>query len=167
MKIFGIAGWSGSGKTTLITSLLPVLTARGINVSTVKHAHHGFDIDKPGKDSFVHRMSGATEVIIGSKTRWALMHELRGAPEPSLPELISHMAPVDLYLVEGFKWEGHAKMEVHRPAVGKPLLQPDDPTIRAIASATQLVGLTVPVMDVNDISGIADFILNQCQLQAA
>ena len=166
MNIFGISGWSGSGKTTLITSLLPVLTARGISVSTVKHAHHGFDIDKPGKDSFVHRMSGATEVIVGSKTRWALMHELRGAPEPSLPELIAHMAPVDLYLVEGFKWEGHAKMEVHRPAVGKPLLQPNDPTIRAIATDTQLAGLAVPVMDVNDISGIADFILNQCQLQA-
>ena len=96
MKIFGIAGWSGSGKTTLITSLLPNLTARGISVSTVKHAHLGFDIDKPGKDSFVHRMSGASEVVIGSATRWALMHELRGAPEPTLSELISHMTPVDL-----------------------------------------------------------------------
>ena len=167
MKIFGIAGWSGSGKTTLITSLLPNLTARGISVSTVKHAHLGFDIDKPGKDSFVHRMSGASEVAIGSATRWALMHELRGAPEPTLSELISHMTPVDLYLVEGFKWEGHAKMEVHRPAVGKPLLQPDDPTIRAIACDTKLAGMAVPVMDVNDISSIADFILDQCQLQAA
>lgn len=167
MKIFGIAGWSGSGKTTLIVNLLPELTARGISVSTVKHAHHEFDIDKPGKDSFVHRMSGATEVIIGSKTRWALMHELRGAPEPSLTELISHMAPVDLYLVEGFKWEDHAKLEVHRPSVGKPLLQPDDPTIHAIASNVSLDGIPVPVIDVDDIAGIADFILDYCQLKAA
>ena len=167
MNIFGIAGWSGSGKTTLIVNLLPELTKRGISVSTVKHAHHEFDIDKPGKDSFVHRMSGAAEVIIGSETRWALMHELRGAPEPSLPELISHMAPVDLYLVEGFKWEDHAKLEVHRPTVGKPLLQPDDPTIRAIASNIKLDGIPVPVMDVDDIARIAEFILDQCQLKAA
>ncbi|MBT3552546.1 MAG: molybdopterin-guanine dinucleotide biosynthesis protein B [Rhodospirillaceae bacterium] len=166
MNIFGIAGWSGSGKTTLIVNLLPELTKRGISVSTVKHAHHEFDIDKPGKDSFVHRMSGATEVIIGSKTRWALMHELRGAPEPSLPELISHMEPVDLHLVEGFKWEDHAKLEVHRPSVGKPLLQPDDSTIRAIASNVTLGGMQVPVMDVDDIAGIADFILDQCQIKA-
>jgi molybdopterin-guanine dinucleotide biosynthesis protein B len=111
-------------------------------------------------------MSGATEVIIGSKTRWALMHELRGAPEPSLPELISHMEPVDLHLVEGFKWEDHAKLEVHRPSVGKPLLQPDDSTIRAIASNVTLGGMQVPVMDVDDIAGIADFILDQCQIKA-
>ncbi|MEE2761776.1 MAG: molybdopterin-guanine dinucleotide biosynthesis protein B, partial [Pseudomonadota bacterium] len=148
MKIFGIAGWSGSGKTTLIVNLLPELTGRGINVSTIKHAHHQFDIDKPGKDSFEHRNSGATEVIISSKTRWALMHELRGAAEPTLTELINHMAPVDLYLVEGFKWEDHPKLEVHRPSVGKPVLQPDDASIHAIASDVVLEGIGVPVLHI-------------------
>lgn len=167
MRIFGIAGWSGSGKTTLIVKLLPELTSRGFSVSTVKHAHHDFDIDKPGKDSFVHRMSGATEVIIGSASRWALMHELRGAPEPPLAELISRMTPVDLFLVEGFKWEGHAKIEIHRPSTGKAILQPDDPTICAVASDRPLDGLPVPVLDVYDVRGIADFILSQCQLKAA
>jgi len=167
MNVFGIAGWSGSGKTTLLVSLLPELARRGITVSTVKHAHHDFDIDKPGKDSFVHRMSGASEVIIGSATRWALMHELRGTPEPALSELMSHMAPVDLYLIEGFKWEAHAKLEIHRPSVGKPLLQPDDPTILGIASDAKIEGVSVPVLDVNDISGIADFILERCRLKAA
>ena len=167
MNIFGIAGWSGSGKTTLIVNLLPELTGRGINISTIKHAHHQFDIDKPGKDSFVHRISGATEVIISSKTRWALLHELRGAPEPTLTELTDHMASVDLYLVEGFKWEDHPKLEVHRPSVGKPVLQPDDATICAIASDAALEGMGVPVLHLDDIAGIADFILDQCKLQAA
>ncbi|NQV55709.1 MAG: molybdopterin-guanine dinucleotide biosynthesis protein B [Rhodospirillales bacterium] len=166
MKIFGIAGWSGSGKTTLIIGLLPVLTKRGITVSTVKHAHHGFDIDKPGKDSFEHRTAGATEVMVGSNTRWALMHELRGRDEPPLTKLIARMETVDLFLVEGFKWEGHLKLEVHRPSVGKPLLQPDDPTITGIASDRPLDAATKPVLDIYDIDGIADFILRQCQLRA-
>ena len=129
MNIFGIAGWSGSGKTTLIVNLLPELTTRGLSVSTVKHAHHEFDIDKPGKDSFVHRMSGATEVVIGSKTRWALMHEGRGEAEPRLDELVARMAPVDLILIEGFKSEDYEKLEVHRPSLGKTLLCRDDAAV--------------------------------------
>src|SRR3546814_7799767 len=122
MNIVGLAGWSGSGKTTLLVRLLPELTARGIYVSTIKHAHHDFDIDRPGKDSFRHREAGATEVMVASGYRWALMREHRGGPEPTLPELLARMAPVDLMIVEGFKWDPHPKLEVHRPALGKPLL---------------------------------------------
>jgi molybdopterin-guanine dinucleotide biosynthesis protein B len=166
MHIFGIAGWSGSGKTTLIKALLPILIGRGLTVSTLKHAHHSFDIDQPGKDSYEHRKAGAAEVMIASANRWALMHELDGAPEPSLAELIRRMSPVDLLLVEGFKWEAHDKLEVHRPGVGKPLLQPDDPYIVAVASDTRLA-LPVPVLDINDGNGIADFIMRRCQLKAA
>ena len=114
MKVFGITGWSGSGKTTLMKALIPNLTARGLRVSTIKHAHHRFDVDKPGKDSYEHRAAGATEVMIGSANRWALMHELRDEPEPRLDDLIARMTPVDLLLVEGFKTEAHIKMEVYR-----------------------------------------------------
>ena len=167
MRIFGIAGWSGSGKTTLIKALLPVLIGRGLTVSTLKHAHHSFDIDQPGKDSHEHRKAGAREVMIASANRWALMHELAGAPEPRLAELIGRMSPVDLLLVEGFKWEPHAKLEVHRPSVGKPLLQPDDPHIVAVASDVRLAGLAVPLLDLADAQGVADFIMSRCQLQAA
>jgi len=119
MKIFGLAGWSGSGKTTLVSRLIPLLTARGLSVSTIKHAHHGFDVDKPGKDSYVHRKAGATEVLVTSAHRWALMHENRGRPEPSMDELIGYMTPVDLLLVEGFKAYPHEKLEIYRPANGK------------------------------------------------
>jgi molybdopterin-guanine dinucleotide biosynthesis adapter protein len=134
MRIIGFAGWSGAGKTTLIVKLIPALNARGLSVSTVKHAHHNFDVDKPGKDSYEHRAAGATEVLVASDQRFALMHELRGAPEPSLAELLSKLAPVDLVLVEGFKRDSHMKLEVHRAANGKPLLYPDDPHVKALVS---------------------------------
>jgi molybdopterin-guanine dinucleotide biosynthesis protein B len=158
MRIIGLAGWSGSGKTTLLAKLIPRLTARGLAVSTVKHAHHAFDLDQPGKDSHSHRMAGATEVLVGSATRWALVHELRGAREPPLRELLAKLAPVDLVIVEGYKREPHPKLEVHRAAVGKPLLQPDDPHIVAIAS-DQRVPATVPVVLLDDIEAIAEIIL--------
>jgi molybdopterin-guanine dinucleotide biosynthesis protein B len=164
MQVFGIAGWSGSGKTTLLKGLIPALIGRGLSVSSVKHAHHAFDIDLPGKDSYEHRAAGAREVMISSANRWALMHELKGDPEPSLAELIQPMSPVDLLLVEGFKWEDHPKLEVHRPSVGKPLLLPGDPHIVAVASDTKLAGLGVPLLDLSDIAGIADFIMRHCRL---
>lgn len=164
MKIFGLAGWSGSGKTTLMVKLLVELTARGYKVSTMKHAHHSFDVDKPGKDSYEHREAGATEVLVSSAQRWALMHEHRGAPEPSVKELIPHMTPVDLLLIEGFKKEDHPKLEIHRPSVGKPLLQPEDARIVAVASDSELEGLPVPRLDLNDVAAIADFILAETGL---
>lgn len=159
MKIFGLAGWSGSGKTTLVMRLLPELIGRGYSVSTVKHAHHNFDIDKPGKDSYEHRRAGATEVMVSSANRWALMHENRGSAEPDLEELAGRMSPVDLLLVEGFKRDSHAKMEIHRPSVGKQLLCIDDPYIVAVASDATLPQATVPVLDLDDVPAIADFIL--------
>jgi len=160
MRVFGLAGWSGSGKTTLLTALIPELVSRGVTVSTIKHAHHEFDIDQPGKDSWVHRQAGASEVMVASSRRFALMHELRGAPEPSLDELAARMAPVDLLLVEGFKREAHPKLEVHRPSVGKPFLYPDDPHIVAIASDTVLAA-PLPVLPLADAAAIADFILER------
>ncbi|MBY0361073.1 MAG: molybdopterin-guanine dinucleotide biosynthesis protein B [Phreatobacter sp.] len=125
MKVVGLAGWSGAGKTTLLARVIPVLTARGLGVSTVKHAHHAFDIDQPGKDSHVHRSAGATEVLVASGRRWALMHELRAAEEPRLAALLMRLSPVDLVIVEGFKREAHPKVEIHRAANGKPWLFPD------------------------------------------
>lgn len=163
MRILGIAGWSGAGKTTLMAKLIPELTARGISVSTLKHAHHGFDVDTPGKDSYVHREAGATEVMIGSGRRWALMHELRGAPEPSVAELVDHMSPVDLLLIEGFKNEPHDKMEIYRAANGKPLLSTGDPTYVAILSDGPVAGSALPVIDLNDAAAIADFIIGHCR----
>ena len=158
MRIIGLAGWSGSGKTTLLTKLIPRLVARGLAVSTVKHAHHAFDVDQPGKDSHAHRMAGASEVLVGSGARWALVHELRGAVEPTLRELLAKLAPVDLVIVEGYKREAHPKLEVHRAAVGKPLLHPDDPHIVAIAS-DQPVPAGVPVVALDNVDAIADIIL--------
>src|SRR5215813_9225414 len=134
MKVMGLAGWSGSGKTTMMTRLLPELIGRGLTVSTMKHAHHNFDIDQPGKDSYVHRSAGATEVVVSSVNRWALMHENRGVPELSAAELMRHMTPVDLVIIEGFKREPHPKLEIYRQANGKPLLHPEDPHIVAVAS---------------------------------
>jgi molybdopterin-guanine dinucleotide biosynthesis adapter protein len=166
MRVFGLAGWSGSGKTTLVTRLIPALVRYGISVSTVKHAHHEFDIDRPGKDSFRHREAGATEVLIGSATRWALMHENRGGREPTLDELLAHMSRVDLVLVEGFKRDPIPKLEVHRPALGKPLLCRDDPYIVAVASDVPLSGLAVPVLPMGDAQAIAAFILTHCRLEA-
>jgi molybdopterin-guanine dinucleotide biosynthesis protein B len=165
MKIFGLAGWSGSGKTTLVMGLLPEIISRGYSVSTVKHAHHNFDIDQPGKDSYEHRRAGATEVMVGSANRWALMHETRGGPQPDLEAMVARMSPVDLLLVEGFKRDGHAKIEVHRPATGKDLLCDDDPKIVAIASDGPLPQVRLPVLDLNDVPAITDFILAHVGLE--
>ena len=159
MRIIGLAGWSGSGKTTLIKKLIPRLIARGIAVSTLKHAHHGFDLDQPGKDSFFHRTAGATEVIISSAKRWAILHELREQPEWDLAALVGKMSPVDLVLVEGFKRDAFPKLEVHRIANGKPLIHPEDPHIVAVASDSALPAAAVPVVDLNDIEAIADLLL--------
>jgi molybdopterin-guanine dinucleotide biosynthesis adapter protein len=159
MRIIGIAGWSGAGKTTLLAKVIPRLVERGLTVSSVKHAHHGFDVDQPGKDSHTHRVAGATEVLVSSATRWALVHELRGVAELSLDALLKKLAPVDLVLVEGFKREAHPKLEVHRAAIGKPLLHPDDPHIVAIASDAPLASARVPVVMLDDIEAIVDILL--------
>ena len=162
MKIFGLAGWSGSGKTTLMVGLLPALIRHGLSVSTMKHAHHEFDVDKPGKDSYEHRKAGATGVMISSSKRFALMHELRGAPEPSVEELVKQMAPVDLLLIEGFKEHAHDKLEVYRPSVGKPMLCLDDRRVVAAATDVPVANLPVPRLDLNDVEGIAQFVLRHC-----
>ena len=161
MRIFGLAGWSGSGKTTLMTALIPELVSRGITVSTLKHAHHAFDVDQPGKDSWRHRQAGACEVMISSQNRWALMHELRGAPEPTFDELVQRMSPVDLLLVEGFKRHPHPKIEVYRPSLGKPFLHPEDPLVVAIASDEMLPGLALPWLPLSDAGAVATFILSR------
>lgn len=166
MKIFGLSGWSGGGKTTLMVALLEELSARGFTVSTIKHAHHDFDIDQPGKDSYRHRSAGAREVLVGSGRRWALMHELRDAPEPTLEALLTRLDPVDLVLIEGFKRDRHAKIEVHRGANNKPLLHGGDRQIVAIAADVALDGLEIPHFDLNDINAIADFILAHTGLPA-
>jgi len=160
MRIFGLAGWSGSGKTTLMTALIPELVSRGITVSTLKHAHHSFDVDQPGKDSWRHRQAGAGEVMVSSQNRWALMHELRGMPEPSFDELVRRMSPVDLLLVEGFKRHPHPKIEVYRRSLGKPLLHPEDPFVVAVASDEMLPGLALPLLPLSDAGAIAAFILD-------
>jgi molybdopterin-guanine dinucleotide biosynthesis protein B len=165
MKILGLGGWSGAGKTTLLSKLIPELVRRGITVSTMKHAHHGFDVDQPGKDSYVHRAAGATEVLIGSGKRWALMHELRDDAEPSALDLARHMTPVDLLLIEGFKREPHDKLEIHRAANGKPLLSADDATYVAILADGPVAGTQLPVIDLNDIGAIADFVVRHCALK--
>lgn len=164
MQILGIAGWSGAGKTTLLAKLIPQLTARGIRVSTMKHAHHGFDVDTPGKDSYVHRAAGATEVMVASGKRWALMHELRDTTEPSVADLIGHMSPVDLLLIEGFKNEPHDKLEIFRAANEKPLLSAGDATYVAVLSDGPVPETRLPVIDLNDIDAIANFILAHCRL---
>ena len=158
MRLIGLAGWSGSGKTTLLAKLIPLLIARGRTVSTLKHAHHEFDIDKPGKDSHTHRLAGATEVLISSARRWALMHELRDEPEPMLHDLLPRLSRVDLVIVEGYKTQSHPKLEVHRAEVGKPLLYPNDPNIVAIASDVRPANLQLPFADLNDVEAIADLV---------
>lgn len=160
MKLVGIAGWSGSGKTTLLARLIPLMIGRGLVVSTIKHAHHDFDIDQPGKDSWVHRQAGAHEVLVASDRRFAMMHELRGEPEPQLPDLIARLAPADIVFVEGFKRERYPKIEVHRPGLAKPLLQPDDPAIVAVASPTPILGLPVPCLPLDEPARIADFLMD-------
>jgi molybdopterin-guanine dinucleotide biosynthesis protein B len=154
MKVIGLAGWSGAGKTTLLTRVIPHLLSQGLRVSVIKHAHHSFDVDVPGKDSWVHRQSGAVEVLVSSGNRWALMHELRGASEPRLPELLAKMSRVDLVIVEGFKSEPHRKIEVHRLANGKGMLFPDDPGVVGIASDAA-VETSLPVAHLDDIPAIA------------
>ena len=163
MRIFGLAGWSGSGKTTLLAALIPELVARGLSVSTIKHAHHEFDVDRPGKDSWRHRQAGATEVMVGSARRWALMHELRGHAEPSLDELVARMSPVDLLLVEGFKHQPHPKLEVHRPSLGKPLIYSDDPHVVAIASDEPFAA-PLPLLPLGDTGAVAAFITDHLGL---
>ena len=159
MKVMGIVGWSGSGKTSLVVEVLPILKRHGLKVSTMKHAHHRFDVDKPGKDSFRHREAGASEILVVTSSRWVLMHESREEPEPSIESLIERMTPVDLLLVEGFKTHHHPKLEIHRPSEGKPLMCTGDPEIVAVACDVALEGLPVPVLDLNDPEGIARFIL--------
>lgn len=166
MKLFGIVGWSGSGKTTLVTSLLPRLAERGLRVSTIKHAHHGFDVDQPGKDSYEHRKAGASEVLVSSSRRWVLMHENRGEPEPSLTDLVSRLSPADLVLVEGFKREAIDKLEVHRRNLGKSMLQPEDPRVVAVASDAPLADMPVPVLRLDAVEDIATFIVVHCGFAA-
>ncbi len=167
MQVFGLAGWSGSGKTTLMTRLIPALLHCGITVSTLKHAHHEFDIDREGKDSWRHRQAGAQEVMVSSERRWALMHELRGAAEPTIEELVRRMSPVDLVLIEGYKRGTHPKLEVHRQSVAKPLLALDDDTIVAIASDAPVPGIARPRFALEDVAAIASFIIAYCRIEVA
>lgn len=161
MKLIGFAGWSGSGKTTLVERVVGVLVGHGLEVSLVKHAHHAFDIDHEGKDSWRHRRAGCREVLIGSGRRWALMHELRGEPEAGLDELLARLSPCDLVLVEGFKRAPIPKIEVHRAANGKPLLFPEDPHIVAVACDGPL-DTVLPLLDINDARAVAGFVLEFC-----
>ena len=158
MRVMGIAGWSGAGKTTLLSRLIPVLVGRGFSVSTIKHAHHHFDVDYPGKDSHTHRVAGAKEVLVSSVNRFALMHELRGEAEPNLAHLLSMLAPVDFVLVEGYKPEPHPKIEVHRVANGKPFLYPNDPTILALASDAAIADRNVTLLALEKAEELADFV---------
>ena len=158
MKVFGFAGYSGSGKTTLLERLIPFFTGRGLSLAIIKHAHHDFDIDQIGKDSYRHRQAGATEVLVSSTQRWALMHELRGAAEPSLQAHLARLSPCDLVLVEGFKREPIPKLEIHRQANAKALLFPDDPNIIAIASDAR-IDTFLPCFELDAIDAIGLFIL--------
>jgi molybdopterin-guanine dinucleotide biosynthesis protein B len=163
MKIFGFAGWSGSGKTTLIEKLIPRFAGAGLRVSLIKHAHHGFDVDHPGKDSYRHRHAGAAEVLVTSSRRWVLMHELRGAHEPPFEEQIKRVSPCDLLLVEGFKHAPIPKLEVWRAIPGEPLLHPNDPHIVAVATDAK-IETPLPVLDLNDDTAVASFILGYLKL---
>jgi len=162
-RVIGLAGWSGAGKTTLLTKLIPRLVARGLEVSTIKHAHHSFDVDHPGKDSHSHRLAGATEVLVSSSARWALLHELRGAAEMPLEDLLGKLAPVDLVIIEGFKRALHPKLEVYRAAIGKPPLHREDPKIVAIAADVTLPSAKVPVLAIDDVEGIIEVILARAE----
>ncbi len=162
-RVLGIVGWSGSGKTTLITRLIPALSAQAIRVATLKHAHHEFDVDQPGKDSYEHRKAGACEVIVSSARRWVQMHELGNGAEATLPELLAKVSACDLILVEGFKTERHPKLEVFREAAGNPPLHPDDPRIVAIASDRRFPDAAIPVVDLNHIPAIASLVLQRAE----
>ena len=165
MRLYGVIGWKNAGKTSLMERLVAEVRARGFTVSTVKHTHHRFDLDRPGKDSFRHRAAGAREVLLASHTRWALLHELGDETEPPLAEVLAKLAPVDLVLVEGYKRDTHPKVEVFREGEGRSLIQPDDPTVRAVASDQALTGLSVPALDLNDTRAIVDFILTETGLR--
>ena len=162
-RVLGIVGWSGSGKTTLVTRLIPVLLARGIRVATLKHAHHKFDVDQPGKDSYEHRKAGACEVIVSSARRWVQMHEIGDGAEATLPQLLAKVSPCELILVEGFKTERHPKLEVFREATGNPPLHPGDPRIVAIASDRPFPDAGIPVVDLNDIAAVASLVLARAE----
>jgi molybdopterin-guanine dinucleotide biosynthesis adapter protein len=162
-RVLGIVGWSGSGKTTLITRLIPVLIARGIRVATLKHAHHKFDVDQPGKDSYEHRKAGACEVIVSSARRWVQMHEVGDGAEATLPQLLAKVSPCDLILVEGFKTERHPKLEVFREAAGNPPLHPIDLRIVAIAGDRPFPDAGIPLVDLNDIPAVADLVLDRAE----
>lgn len=166
MKVFGFAGYSGSGKTTLIEKMIPILVARGLRISLIKHAHHEFDVDRPGKDSYRHRQAGATEILISSRKRWALMHELRDAPEPDLHSLMARMSPCDILLVEGYKREHIPKIEIYREGVGEGLLHVHDKNIIAVATDSRL-DTRLPVLDLNSPAEIADFILEFLAIRPA
>ncbi|WP_407524759.1 molybdopterin-guanine dinucleotide biosynthesis protein B [Methylobacterium oryzisoli] len=155
MRVIGFAGWSGAGKTTLLRRLIPALTGQGLRVATLKHAHHAFDVDQPGKDSYVHREAGASEVIVSSSRRWVQIHEVGEGPEATLPELLARLTPCDLVLVEGFKREAHPKLEVFRAANGRPPLHPEDPRIVAVASDRPFPEARVPVLPLDDVAAIA------------
>lgn len=160
MRLIGLAGWSGAGKTTLLVKLIPCLGRRGVSVSTIKHAHHAFEVDRPGKDSWEHRQAGARQVLVGSALRWALMTELRGAPEPDLRFLLSRLSPVDLVIVEGFKEDTHPKIEVFRRANDKPWRHPEDPAIRAVASDIPPPAASgLPWAHLDDAERIADLVI--------
>ncbi|MEM9582949.1 MAG: molybdopterin-guanine dinucleotide biosynthesis protein B [Pseudomonadota bacterium] len=164
MNVYGVVGWKNSGKTGLMERLVAEFVSRGLSVSTLKHAHHSFDVDKPGKDSDRHRVAGASQVLLSSANRWALMSELRGASEPPLADLLAKLDPVDLVLVEGYKRDAHPKVEAHRRETGQDLIARDDPTVRALASNEPLTGLDVPLLDLDDTVAIADFIADELDL---
>jgi molybdopterin-guanine dinucleotide biosynthesis adapter protein len=163
MRVIGLAGWSGAGKTTLLAKVIPRLVARGLRVSTIKHAHHGFDVDQPGKDSHTHRTAGATEVLVSSARRWAQVHELRGEEEPSLYELLQRLSPVDLVIVEGYKTALHAKLEVYRKDVCKPPLHPNNPYFVGVASDTPFPDANRPVVSIDDIEAVADVLVERAE----
>jgi molybdopterin-guanine dinucleotide biosynthesis adapter protein len=162
-KVLGIAGWSGSGKTTLLTRLIPLLVNRGLRIATLKHAHHAFDVDQPGKDSYEHRKAGASEVIVSSARRWVQMHEVGDGAEATLAEHLQRLSPCDLVLVEGYKSERHPKLEVFREAIGKSALYPTDTRIVAVASDKPLSGLSLPQVDLNDIAAVAELVIARAE----
>ena len=164
MRVLGIVGWSGSGKTTLLTAILPLLRTRGLSVSTVKHTHHGFDMDRPGKDTYRHREAGAQEVLVSSGTRWALLHEVEG-PEPRLPELLARMQPVDLVLVEGFKTHPFPKLEVYRPALGKPPIWHHEQDVVAVAADEPLASCDRTLLPLNDPATVAGWLVQFLALE--